>query len=57
MEYETIHLNLGLAKYPLFGEDMRAFWKREKPIYDLAKTYTGFSREIAFADRFSVFPS
>ncbi len=56
MEYELIHVNLGLAKYPLQSQEMQSFWALEQPIYDISKQYAGFSREITFPDRFSVFP-
>lgn len=56
MEYELIHANLGLAKYPLKSQEMQSFWALEQPIYDIAKQYAGFSREITFPDRFSVIP-
>ena len=56
MQYELIHVNLSLAKYQLFSEEMKSFWALEKPIYDVAKTYSGFIRDIEFPDRFSVFP-
>ena len=56
MEYELIHVNLSLAKHPLFSEEMKSFWALEKPIYDYAKTFSGFVRDIEFSDRFSVFP-
>lgn len=56
MEYELIHINLALAKYSLSSEEMKSFWELEKPIYEMAKAYSGFIRDIEFADRFSVFP-
>lgn len=55
MEYELIHVNLALAKFPLRSEAMQSFWDQEAPIYAMAKQYAGFSREITFPDRFSVF--
>lgn len=56
MDYELIHVNLGLASYPLNSEEMRSFWVLEGPIVELAKSYAGFSRELHLSDRFSVFP-
>ncbi len=56
MEYELIHINLALAKYPLFSDEMNSFWEQEKAIYEVAKTFAGYVRDIEFPDRFSVFP-
>lgn len=56
MSYELIHINVALAKFPLFSDEMKSFWDLEKPINEQAKSLPGFSREILLPDRFSVFP-
>lgn len=56
MSHELIHINLSLAKYSIFSEEMKSFWALEKPIYELAETFSGYVRNIDFPDRFSVFP-
>ncbi len=55
MKHELIHINLSLAKYPLDSKEMQSFWALEAPINELARTYSGFTRNIDMPDRFSVF--
>lgn len=56
MNYELVHANLGLAKYPINDERMGSFWARNDPIYDQANKVTGFIRAVDFPDRFCEFP-
>lgn len=56
MEFELIHANLSLAKYSHNHELVSTFWSREESIYDQAKTFDGFVRDIDFPDCFSEFP-
>lgn len=54
MEYELVHLNLGLAKYPLDDKRMQSFWELEKLIYDLARSFQGFIRDPTAVFRFNL---